>query len=272
MVQDLSFLQDNIEQMGANIAALVCEGSSVLGGCEITRDGTNVSWTAGSVCIEGIIYKVEAGSLTSSSATLYWVVTRTDSERRKFKNESEHEVYRKFTCTLSDNTTSAYKYVEAERLEHFGQTLARRFSRTVLARELKDVVWNTPEGWSGKAYEIPMLGGKTIYIEATKQVVTDVPTTLEEPVDDGTEDETTEEIITTPLVVQLPTGTVGRRVQCVLCLTDSNGASGTTLYRAYNTSDLDRIELTDIAGTIPTATGVTAIITFTLFNLNESES
>ena len=35
LVQDLSFLQDNIEQMGANIAALVCEGSSVLGGCEI---------------------------------------------------------------------------------------------------------------------------------------------------------------------------------------------------------------------------------------------
>lgn len=242
--KDFDFLQDNIEQMGADIARLVCDGSTVLSGCEITRQGTNVSWTEGSICIEGKIYHVEAGSLTTSSSLLYWVVKYADSERRRFKNESEHDVYRKFTCTLQVNTSGAYKSVNVDNvLPQFGHALARRYSSVTLAKTL-NVTWNTSAGWSGKAYEIPVMGGKVIRIVATKSNTT-----------------------SGALICTLPTGTIKQRVQCMFSLMTSTSINNTA-YTAYNTSNLDAIEAKSTSGGNISTSGITAIITFHIYNLD----
>lgn len=244
ILADLIFLQDNIEQMGADIARLVCDGSTVLSGCEITRSGTNVSWTEGSICIEGKIYHVDAGSLTTSSSLLYWVVKYADSERRRFKNQSEHDVYRQFTCTLQVNTSGAYKYVNVNNvLPNFGKTLARRYSGATLAKTL-NVTWNTSAGWSGKVYEIPVMGGKVIHIVATKSNTT-----------------------SSAQIVTLPSGTIKQRVQNTFRLMTSTTVN-TTSYTAYNTSNLDVIEAKSTSGSNISSSGVTAIITFHIYNLD----
>lgn len=217
--RDIEYLQDSIEQMCTDIARLVCDGSSILSGCVITRKGTNISYTEGAICIEGKIYNVEAGTLTSSSSTLYWVVKYQDSDRRKFKNESEHYVYRKYTCTLMDNTSGAYKYVtNDDALSNFGRVLLNRFASLNVSTNMNGT-FNEEEGWSGSAYRVPGIGGQRIFIYAEFTSSTETVSSL---------------------VVTLPSGTMKGRFCVRTALLLSEGTTASVV--AYNKqSALDEV-------------------------------
>lgn len=94
---DIDFMQESVRQALKNLLISYTgdpDGTAILTGVEVIKEGQDVSWTDGVIAIEGDILPVAGGSITGGAdSTLYFQVVSTLSGTRTMKDGTVRQCY-----------------------------------------------------------------------------------------------------------------------------------------------------------------------------------
>lgn len=126
---DVDFAQQSTRNIFKGVSqalALGSAGNCILQGCTVKLlGGTDYTWTAGYMAINGEIYPVVAGNLTTQNP-VYWVVRRTKTEIRTFEDKSNKPVWETSYVTITDAVTTEDVYVQVNSMKLYTDLLSER--------------------------------------------------------------------------------------------------------------------------------------------------
>lgn len=109
-LEDIDFLQEAFAEVIRGLSSVY--GNFILNGCKLSVSGDNVNWTTGFIIINENVYRVDAGSIATSSVdNLYWKVINTDSQNVEFENGSQNKIHRTSKATIVSNVDSLDTYI-----------------------------------------------------------------------------------------------------------------------------------------------------------------
>lgn len=110
-LDDISFMYEAFADVIKGIIQGLNEsGSFILNGCNVTKTEDGYEWSSGYIALKGEIFAVEAGSIKTSSSTLYWKAIRKKTDERQFEDLTTNAVHELSTVEISDSISLTDKY------------------------------------------------------------------------------------------------------------------------------------------------------------------